>query len=71
MQNFYGLYQDAFIIQTFGKHFSGIKGAQNIPGVYNPNAKPHGALALSIAAVSIIYFLHQEMSHYACRLSIH
>ena len=52
MQDFRGLYQNAFIVQTLGEHFSAIDGAQKIPGVYDENAKPSGALALSIAAVS-------------------
>ena len=51
MQDFRGLYQGAFIIQTLGEHFSAIDGAQKIPGVHDENAKPCGALALSIAAV--------------------
>ena len=51
MQNFRGLYQGTFIIQTLGEHFSAINGAQNISGVLDKNSKPHGALALSIAAV--------------------
>jgi hypothetical protein len=51
MQNFRGLYQGAFIVQTLGEHFSAIDGAQNIPGVYDQKSKPRGALALSIAAV--------------------
>jgi hypothetical protein len=70
MQDFRGLYQGTFIVQTFGEHFSAIDGAQKIPGVYDPNAKPRGALALSIAAVCVIYFFHQRFSHYACRLSV-
>jgi hypothetical protein len=49
MQNFWGLYQGAFIIKTLGEHFSVIDGARRIPGVHDQNAKPHGALALSIA----------------------
>lgn len=51
MQDFRGLYQGAFIIQTLGEHFSAIDGARSISGVHDPNAKPRGALALSIAAV--------------------
>jgi hypothetical protein len=51
MQDFRGLYQGAFIIQTLGEHFSAIDGARKIPGVYDKNSKPRGALALSIAAV--------------------
>ena len=53
MQNFWGLYQGTFIIQTLGEHFSAINGAQNIPGVLDKNSKPHGALALSIAVINI------------------
>lgn len=49
MQDFRGLYQGAFIIQTLGEHL--IDGARSISGVHDPNAKPRGALALSIAAV--------------------
>lgn len=51
MQDFRGLYQGTFIVQTLGEHFSAIDGAQDIPGVYDQNARPRGALALSIAAV--------------------
>ena len=51
MQDFRGLYQGTFIVQTLGEHFSVIDGAQDIPGVTDRNTKPHGALALSIAAV--------------------
>ena len=51
MQDFRGLYQGSFIVQTLGEHFSAIDGAQDIPGVHDRNAKPRGALALSIAAV--------------------
>jgi hypothetical protein len=51
MQDFRGLYQGAFIVQTLGEHFSAIDGAQKIRGVYDRNSKPRGALALSIAAV--------------------
>lgn len=51
MQDFRGLYQGTFIVQTLGEHFSAIDGAQNIPGVHDQNTKPRGALALSIAAV--------------------
>lgn len=51
MQEFRGLYQGTFIVQTFAEHFSAISGAKNIPGVYNRKVRPRGALALSIAAV--------------------
>jgi hypothetical protein len=51
MQKYRGLYQGSFIIQTFSEHFSAIDGAQKIPGVYDENVRPQGALALSIAAV--------------------
>ena len=54
MQDFRGLYQGTFIIQTFGEHFSAIDGAQAIPGVYDKSSRPRGALALSIAAVCYI-----------------
>jgi hypothetical protein len=50
-QEFRGLYQGSFILQTLGEHFYAIDGAQDIPGVHDQNAKPCGALALSIAAV--------------------
>jgi hypothetical protein len=50
-QNFRGLYQGSFIVQTLGEHFHAIDGALDIPGVKERNAKPCGALALSIAAV--------------------
>ena len=68
MQEFRGLYQGTFIVQTFAEHFSAIGGAKNIPGVYNRKVRPGGALALSIAAVRNRYF-HQEVSHHAFRLS--
>ena len=57
MQQFQGLYQGAFIIQTFGAHFSAIHGARKVPGVDGPGlaANPRGGLALSIAAVCLIY----------------
>ena len=51
MQDFRGLYQGSFVVQTLGEHFSAIDGAQHIPGVHDQNSKPHGALALSLAAV--------------------
>jgi hypothetical protein len=51
MKDFRGLYQGAFIVQTLGEHFSAIDGAQNIPGLFDRDARPRGALALSIAAV--------------------
>jgi hypothetical protein len=51
MQDFRGLYQGTFIVQTLGEHFSAIDGAQNIPGVCDQNVRPRGALALSIAAI--------------------
>ena len=51
MQDFWGLYQGTFIIQTLGEHFSAIDGAQKVPGIHDKNARPRGALALSITAV--------------------
>ena len=51
MQNFCGLYQSTFIVQTLGEHYSAIDGFQNISGVHDQEAKPRGALALLIAAV--------------------
>ena len=56
MQDFRGLYQGTFIVQTLGEHFSAIAGAQKIPGVHDPKARPCGALALSIAAVGNFIF---------------
>ena len=70
MQNFRGLYQGSFIVQTFGEHFSAINSTQNIPGVHDQNAKPCQALALLITVVCNL-FLHQDFSQYACRLSMH
>ncbi|KAG2335812.1 hypothetical protein BDR05DRAFT_953807 [Suillus weaverae] len=50
---FRGLYQGAFVVQTFGAHFTTTCGAQKIPGVDKPGvlANPAGGLALSCAAV--------------------
>ncbi|KAG1844763.1 hypothetical protein C8R48DRAFT_678368 [Suillus tomentosus] len=50
---FRGLYQGAFVVQTFGAHFTATRGAQKIPGVDKPGvlANPAGGLALSCAAV--------------------
>ncbi|KAG1721176.1 uncharacterized protein EDB91DRAFT_1064536, partial [Suillus paluster] len=50
---FWGLYQGAFIVQTFGAHFTATRGARKIPGVDKPGvlANPAGGLALSCAAV--------------------
>ncbi|KAG1793244.1 uncharacterized protein HD556DRAFT_1238063, partial [Suillus plorans] len=50
---FRGLYQGAFVVQTFGAHFTVTCGAQKIPGVDKPGvrANPAGGLALSCAAV--------------------
>ncbi|KAG1908782.1 uncharacterized protein F5891DRAFT_937477, partial [Suillus fuscotomentosus] len=50
---FQGLYQGAFVVQTFGAHFTATCGAQKIPGVDKPSvlANPAGGLALSCAAV--------------------
>lgn len=56
MQDFRGLYQGSFIVQTLGEHFSAIDGTQKVPGVHDPKARPCGALALSIAAVSDLIF---------------
>ena len=56
MQDFRGLYQGYFIVLTLGEHISAIEGAQKIHGVYDPKARPCGALALSIAAVSNLIF---------------
>ena len=53
IQDFRGLYQGTLIAQTFAEHFCAIHGAREIPGVYDLKAMPCGALALSIAAVSI------------------
>jgi hypothetical protein len=57
MQDFRGLYQSSFIVQTLGEHFSAIDGFQKIPGVHDRKARPRGALALSIAAVGNLKFL--------------
>jgi hypothetical protein len=51
MQDFRGLYQGPFIVQTLGEHFSSIDGARDVPNLFDENDRPRGALALSIAAV--------------------
>jgi hypothetical protein len=56
LQDFRGLYQGSFIVQTFGEHFSAIDGSQKVFGVHDPKARPCGALALSIAAVGNFIF---------------
>jgi hypothetical protein len=66
MQDFRGLYQGTFIVQTLGEHFSAIDGAKNIPGVHDQNAKPRGALALSIAAVCNHISTRKSLIIYAC-----
>jgi hypothetical protein len=68
MQDFRGLYQGSFIVQTLGEHFSAIDGAQKVCGVYDPKTRPRGALALSITAVSN-YLLPLALSHYEYRSS--
>ncbi|KAG2110398.1 uncharacterized protein F5147DRAFT_652007 [Suillus discolor] len=47
------LYQGAFVVQTFGAHFTAINGARKIHGLEKPgeNLNPVGGLALSCAAV--------------------
>jgi uncharacterized OsmC-like protein len=62
MQDFRGLYQGSFIVQTLGEHFSAIDGTQKVPGVYDPKARPYGALALSIAAVGNLIFSLSTLS---------
>ncbi|KAG1812060.1 uncharacterized protein BJ212DRAFT_1301602 [Suillus subaureus] len=51
---FQGLYQGAFVVQTFSVHFTATCGAQKIPGVDKPGvlANPAGGLALSCATAA-------------------
>ncbi|KAG2116937.1 hypothetical protein DEU56DRAFT_748183, partial [Suillus clintonianus] len=53
LDKFRRLYQGAFIVQTFGAHFTATRGARKIPGVDKPGvpANPAGGLTLSCAAV--------------------
>ncbi|KAG1873108.1 hypothetical protein F4604DRAFT_1681173 [Suillus subluteus] len=50
---FRGLYQGAFVVQTFGAHFTAINGACKVSGLdkLGENLNPAGGLALSCAAV--------------------
>ncbi|KAG2110497.1 hypothetical protein DEU56DRAFT_920176 [Suillus clintonianus] len=51
---FRGLYQGAFVVQTFGAHFTAINGARKIHGLLDKpeeDLNPAGGLALSCAAV--------------------
>ncbi|KAG1824696.1 uncharacterized protein BJ212DRAFT_1475989 [Suillus subaureus] len=58
---FWGLYQGAFVVQTFSAHFTMTHGAQKIPGVDKPGvlANPAGGLALS-CAMAIMKNLHED-----------
>jgi hypothetical protein len=64
MQKFRGLYQGAFVVQTFGAHFTATRGAQKIPGVDKPGvlANPAGGLALSCAVVSTRHPIYSRNS---------
>ncbi|KAG1736443.1 uncharacterized protein EDB91DRAFT_1250065 [Suillus paluster] len=51
---FQGLYQGAFVVQTFSAHFTTTRGARKIPGVDKPGvlANTAGGLVLSCAAAA-------------------
>jgi len=66
MQKFRGLYQGAFVLQTFAAHFTAIDGARKILGIDDPEAglaKPIGALRLAAAAVCCTFFFYYLLIH--------
>ena len=75
MQKFRGLYQGAFVLQTFAAHFTAIDGAHKILGIDDPEAglaKPIGALGLAAAAVHCTFYYYYLLIHHILfRLSEH
>jgi hypothetical protein len=62
LQKYQGLFLVLMILQTFATHFAAIAGAVKVQGLQEDKNEAHGALALSVAAVSVLPSLSQVFS---------
>jgi hypothetical protein len=62
LQKYRGLFLVPMILQTFATHFATIAGAVKVQGLQEDKNEAYGALALSVAAVSVLPSFSQVFS---------